>query len=249
MCLRLRTYLLSSIPVYTRPDAGALSKCAGRFAQAYLASTQRHPEVGIFSLTRKSKSLVLSRTKMNRVFTRRQVGASALSLARTRRKWKRVPYASAIGFIMYAMLCTRPDVLYDLSMTRRYQQNPGESHWIAVKNILKYLRRTKDMFLIYGGLEEELAQSVVAQPTTESEYIAASAASKEAAWMKKFIADLGVMLRIQKPIEILCDNTGAIAQAKEPMSHHSTKHILRRFHYIRDIIERGDVMLNKVHTY
>ena len=63
----------------------------------------------------------------------------------------KIPYASAIGSIMYAMLCTRPDVSYALSMTSRFQSDPGECHWIAVKNILKYLRRTKDIFLIYGG--------------------------------------------------------------------------------------------------
>src|SRR5688572_12416930 len=39
-------------------------------------------------------------------------------------------------------------------MTSRHQSDPGESHWTAVKNILKYLRRTKDMFLVYGGEEE-----------------------------------------------------------------------------------------------
>ncbi len=55
---------------------------------------------------------------------------------------------------MYAMLCTRPDVSYALSVTSRYQSDLGESHWIAVKNILKYLRRTKDMFVVYGGQEE-----------------------------------------------------------------------------------------------
>ena len=66
----------------------------------------------------------------------------------------RIPYASAIGSIMYVMLCTRPDVSYALSVTSRYQSDPGEGHWIAVKNILKYLRRTKDAFLVYGGEEE-----------------------------------------------------------------------------------------------
>ena len=66
-----------------------------------------------------------------------------------------VPYASAIGSIMYAMLCTRPDVAYAISLTSRFQQNPGMAHWIAVKNILKYLRMTKDMFLVFGGLENE----------------------------------------------------------------------------------------------
>ncbi|PKI42003.1 hypothetical protein CRG98_037621 [Punica granatum] len=66
----------------------------------------------------------------------------------------RIPYALAIGSIMYAMLCTRPDVSYALSMTSRYQSDPGERHWIAVKNILKYLRRTKEMLLVYGDKEE-----------------------------------------------------------------------------------------------
>ena len=52
------------------------------------------------------------------------------------------------------MICTRPDVSYALSMTSRYQSNPGESHWTTIKNILKYLKRTKDSFLIYGGDEK-----------------------------------------------------------------------------------------------
>ena len=65
----------------------------------------------------------------------------------------RVLYASAIGSIMYAILCTRPDVSYALSATSRYQSDPGEAHWEAVKNIRKYLRRTGDWFLDYGGLD------------------------------------------------------------------------------------------------
>ena len=66
----------------------------------------------------------------------------------------RVPYASAIGSIMYAMICMCLDVSYALSVTSRYQSNPSDAHWVAVKNILKYLWRTKDQFLVYGGLEE-----------------------------------------------------------------------------------------------
>ena len=66
--------------------------------------------------------------------------------------------------------------------------------------------------------------------------------------MKKFISDLKVMPGIERPIEIYYDITGEIAQAKEPRSHHSTKHILRKFHYIREILERGDITINKIHT-
>ena len=67
---------------------------------------------------------------------------------------KDVPYASAIGSIMYAMLCTRPNVCLAISLAGRYQSNPGVDHWTTVKNILKYLKRAKDMFLVYGGDKE-----------------------------------------------------------------------------------------------
>ena len=71
-----------------------------------------------------------------------------------RSRMSRIPYASAIGSIMHAMICTRPDVAFAISLTSRYQANPGESHWAAVKTILKYLKRTKEMFLVYGGEEK-----------------------------------------------------------------------------------------------
>ncbi|KAL0453676.1 UNVERIFIED_CONTAM: hypothetical protein Slati_1345700 [Sesamum latifolium] len=59
-------------------------------------------------------------------------------------------YASAVGSIQYVVQYTRPGVAYTLSMTSRYQVCVGKVHWSVVKTILKYLKRTKDMFLIYG---------------------------------------------------------------------------------------------------
>nr|GEU77837.1 retrotransposon protein, putative, Ty1-copia subclass [Tanacetum cinerariifolium] len=56
-----------------------------------------------------------------------------------------------LSSIMYVVRCTSPDVAFSHNLTSRYQQNSSESHWTAVKNILKYLRNTKDMFLVYGG--------------------------------------------------------------------------------------------------
>ena len=81
--------------------------------------------------------------------------------AEDREKMKDVPYASAIGSIMYAMLCTRPDVCLANSLAGRYQSNPGVDHWTAVKNILKYLKRTKDMFLVYGGDKELVVKGYI----------------------------------------------------------------------------------------
>jgi hypothetical protein len=57
------------------------------------------------------------------------------------------------------MLCTRPDIAHVVSLTSRYQSDLGMEHWTAVKNILKYLKRTKDMFLCYGGDQELVVTS------------------------------------------------------------------------------------------
>ncbi|KAJ9541534.1 hypothetical protein OSB04_028040 [Centaurea solstitialis] len=174
-------------------------------------------------------------------------------------KMKSVPYASAIGSIMYAMLCTRPDIAYS--------------------NILKYLRRTKDMFLVFGGSEDEISvtgyfdasfqtdkddfrsqsgyvftlnggaiswkssKQDIADSTTEAEYIAASDAAKEVVWLRNFLSDLRVVASISRPIEIFYDNSGVVAQAKEPREHHKSRHVLRKYHLIREIIGRGDVRI------
>jgi hypothetical protein len=48
------------------------------------------------------------------------------------------PYVLAVGSLMYAMLCTRPDICYAVNIVSRYQSNPGLEHWTVVKHILKY---------------------------------------------------------------------------------------------------------------
>jgi hypothetical protein len=68
-----------------------------------------------------------------------------------------IPYAPAIDSIMYVVQSTRPDVALALSLMSCYQDNPRTSHWKVVKGILKYLKNTKDMVLVYGGSEEELS--------------------------------------------------------------------------------------------
>ena len=58
-------------------------------------------------------------------------------------------YASVVGSLMYAMLCTRPDICYVVGMVNRYQSDPGEEYWTTVKHIFKYFRRTRDYMLVY----------------------------------------------------------------------------------------------------
>ena len=61
--------------------------------------------------------------------------------AEDRNRMKVIPYASAIGSIMYAMLCTRPDVYPTLILGREYNSDLGVDHWTAVKIILSGIRK------------------------------------------------------------------------------------------------------------
>nr|GFA35811.1 putative retrotransposon protein [Tanacetum cinerariifolium] len=118
-------------------------------------------------------------------------------------------------------------------MTSQFQHNPGELHWTVVMNILKYLRNTKDMFFVYE----------------EAEYIAASDASKEAVWVKKFIYGLGVVPTIEEPIKMYYDNTEAITIANESGVTKGARQYRVKVHYLHEVIELGDINLEKVHTY
>ena len=64
---------------------------------------------------------------------------------------KHIPYQSAVGAIMYAMLGTRPDITFAVTTLSQFSSNPGSPHWIAVKRVLRYLHGTVDYKLVYGG--------------------------------------------------------------------------------------------------
>ena len=145
-----------------------------------------------------------------------------------------------------------------------------------VKAIFKYLRNTKDQWLVYGESDLKLVgftdssfqsdhddsrsvsgyiftlnggaicwksskQHIVADSVCEAEYIAASDAAKEAVWLRKFINELGVAPSLDGSILLYYDSTGAIAQMKELKAHQQTKHILRCFHLVWKIVDRGDI--------
>lgn len=62
---------------------------------------------------------------------------------------QKIPYASAVGSLMYAQVCTRPDIAFIVGMLGRYLSNPGMDHWKAVKRVMRYLQRTKEYMLTY----------------------------------------------------------------------------------------------------
>ncbi|XP_058202223.1 secreted RxLR effector protein 161-like [Rhododendron vialii] len=201
-----------------------------------------------------------------------------------RKQMAQVPYANAVGSLMYAMVCTRPDISHAVSMVSRYMHDPGKGHWQAVKWILRYIQGTVNVGLKFGRDQkfgDQLAvgyvdsdyagdldkrrsttgyvftmaggpvswrstlQSTVALSTTEAEYMAVTEAIKEAIWLQGLIGDLGAK---QEHINVYCDSQSAIHLAKNQVHHTRTKHIDVRFHFVREILEEGDILLEKIAT-
>ena len=80
----------------------------------------------------------------------------------------------------------------------------------------------------------------------EAEYIALSYAVQEAIWLKSLLTSVGIV--VDKPIIIKEDNQGAIAIAKDPVKHTRAKYIDIRFHFLCDIVKRGDLELKYCST-
>ena len=72
---------------------------------------------------------------------------------------KPYPYRELLGRLMYLMLSFRPDLCYAVGYLGRFQQNPSEEHWVALKRVVRYLQHTSQMKLQY--LKEENAQKLV----------------------------------------------------------------------------------------
>ena len=91
-------------------------------------------------------------------------------------------------------------------------------------------------------------QSTVALSSTEAEYIAAAEATKEAVWIARFLEELKISCDVYLPVQLFCDNQGAIGLSKNPEDHRRTKHIDIRHHYIREKQEDGTITIHFLPT-
>ncbi|GJX72471.1 retrotransposon protein, putative, ty1-copia subclass [Tanacetum coccineum] len=106
------------------------------------------------------------------------------------------------------------------------------------------------VFILNGGAIDwkSSKQSTTAMSATEAKYIAASEASMETFWIRKFISGLGIVPTINEPIKMFYDNSTALHFANEQGVQRGAGHYHRRYHYVRESIELGEVKFLKVHT-
>jgi len=212
---------------------------------------------------------------------------------------RKVPFMELVGSLIYAMVCTRPDIAYSVGVLARYMSNYGDDHWKGAKRVLRYLKGTMKGALKYGSPVMESGnlrlkkakvnlemkknvlygysdsdwagdpdnrkstsgyvfilnggtiswsskrQSTIAQSSCEAEYIAVNEAAREAVYLRGLLEDFGFP---QPPTLIMVDNNGAISMSKNPVNHKTSKHVEVKYHYIRKMVKRQQVVLTYVNT-
>src|ERR1700678_874686 len=71
-------------------------------------------------------------------------------------KMRNIPYHEAVGSLMYASLGTHLDITFAVQTVSRFSSKPGIAHWEAVKQIFRYLKGTRNLWLTYGNIVKEL---------------------------------------------------------------------------------------------
>ncbi|GJW90551.1 ribonuclease H-like domain, reverse transcriptase, RNA-dependent DNA polymerase [Tanacetum coccineum] len=188
-------------------------------------------------------------------------------------------YRSLIGCLRY-LLHTRPDLSYSVGLLSRFMQEPREQHMKAIRQVLRYVKGTKDYGITYkhnGGNKihgfsdssygvntqegkgttgiifyygespiswSTQKQATVALSSCESEFIAATAATTQALWLKRLLSKLTHSQ--EEKVTIQVDNKSAIALMKNPVFHGRSKHIDTKYHFIRECVEREDIQVEFV---
>ncbi|GJZ83340.1 retrovirus-related pol polyprotein from transposon TNT 1-94 [Tanacetum coccineum] len=164
-------------------------------------------------------------------------------------------YRGMIGSLMY-LTATRPDIQFSIVLCARYQSNPKESHLIAVKRILRYLKGTLSIGMYYpncsvfdlkGYSDSDYASCNMDRKRTsaEAEYIAVVGCCASVLWIKGQLSDYDIHYKM---VPIFCDNTSAIAISNNLVFYSRTKRIDISYHFIRDHILKGDIELHFIPT-
>jgi hypothetical protein len=191
-------------------------------------------------------------------------------------------YRRVIGCLRYH-LHTRPDLSFSVGMCSRYMEKPTVKHQRAVKHILRYLKGTIDLGLVYtqegkeetiigysdsdlggdlvgrrstGGMAFYLNDSLItwtshkektiALSSCEAEFMATTEAAKQGLWLRSLLSELTA--KQPKSVTLYVDNNSAIALMKNPVFHGRSKHIDIKYHFIRECVERKQIVVKRVWT-
>nr|GEW52235.1 ribonuclease H-like domain, reverse transcriptase, RNA-dependent DNA polymerase [Tanacetum cinerariifolium] len=162
-------------------------------------------------------------------------------------------YRSLIGCLRY-LLYTRPDLSYSVGLLSRFMQEPREQHMKAIRQVIRYVKGTKDYGITYkhngGNKIHGYSDSSYGVNTQEGKgtigiiFYYATAAATQALWLKRLLSKLTHYQ--EEKVTIQVDNKSAISLMKNPVFHGRSKHTDTRYHFIRKCVEREDIQFEFV---
>ena len=190
----------------------------------------------------------------------------------------KVPYANAVGCLMYLMVCTRPDISHAVSVISRYMADLGKEHWNVVKWIFRYIIGTCDFGILFdqrastevvGYVDSNYAGDIDSRKSTTGyvfrftdgpicwkstlqDVVALSTTEAEYMAMteagKEAVWLSGLVNELGFKQDLHCDSQSAIHLAKNQVYCARSKHIAVRYHKIREWVSSGDISLSKIVT-
>ncbi|GJR78628.1 diacylglycerol kinase 5 [Tanacetum coccineum] len=162
-------------------------------------------------------------------------------------------YRSIIRCLRY-LLHTRPDLSFPVGLLSRFMQEPQEQHMKAIKQatvtavmVTQEGKGTTGIVFYFGNSPitwSTQKQGTVALSSCESEFIAATATTTQALWLKRLLSK--ITDSNEEKITIYVDNKSAITLMKNPVFHGRSKHIDIKYHFIRECVEKEDLTVEHI---
>eukprot|EP00253_Pinus_taeda_P005872 PITA_05872 len=162
-----------------------------------------------------------------------------------REQMKNIPYTSVVRSLMYAQVCTRPDIAFVVGMLGRYQSDP-DSDFVGCVDSRK--STPGYIFMMVDGAVSwrSVKQTLIATSTMEAEFVSCFEATLHGVWLKSFIFGLRIMDSISKPLRIYCDNSATVFMAKNNKSGSRNKHIDIKYLAMREHVKDNKVFIEHV---
>ncbi|KAL2542635.1 Reverse transcriptase Ty1/copia-type domain-containing protein [Abeliophyllum distichum] len=168
-----------------------------------------------------------------------------------------IPYANAIGSVMYSMITTRLDLAYSISLLSRFISNPGKPHWAGLKWLLRHIcgtlstglvyEKSDDMISLTGYVDSDFAGDRDQRKSTTAFFftLAITDAVKEGLWLKGLLNELNISNNV---VSLFIDSQSALMLCKNPVYHERSKHIEVKYHFVREQLSYGEIVLLKIPT-
>ncbi|KAK4856950.1 hypothetical protein QYF36_023003 [Acer negundo] len=157
------------------------------------------------------------------------------------KEMQKIPYALAVGSLMYAQVCTRSDIAYIVGMLGRYLSNPGMDHWKVAKRVMSRRSTSGYIYLLAGGAISwrSAKQTLIASSTMAAEFVACYEASNHRIWLWNFVTGLCILEGIERPLKLYCDNKSAVLYSNNNRSSSRSKHIDIKFLVVKERVQSG----------